>query len=67
MSAFRVDCRCRCHGDKVEEHCCPECEPEAYDACADCGSLRYEHADEERPGGVCTSFVEVGAHREQRR
>jgi hypothetical protein len=57
---FHTDCGCRCHGGRVQEFCCPECEPEAYDTCERCGCHRYQHNDDERPGspGACAAFYD---------
>jgi hypothetical protein len=57
-----ADCGCRCHGGgPVDEFCCPECEPEAYEPCERCGQLRYQHNADERAGspGACEAFFDA--------
>ena len=60
--SVRADCGCRCHGRPHDgTYCCPECEPEAYDACERCGAHRYQHTAEERAGspGACEAFYDA--------
>ena len=56
-------CVCRCHVNDPHGHtkCCPECDPDAYDACGKCGRERYEHYKDESSGASCGSFSPYAA------